>query len=90
MFNIIFFAITSKGNLFGDIERLSKLPWMKWLQTIDPNSFTYVFITTQVPPLLQAMIVGSLPAIFQAVAIRAEGVKLLSEVERSVIDRGNF
>jgi hypothetical protein len=73
--------------VFGDIERLSKIPGLTALQELDPDSFAYVFITTQVPPLLQATIVGLLPAIFRFIAIRIEGVKQYSEVQRSVVDR---
>jgi hypothetical protein len=82
----VFIPLLVFCNVFGDIEQLSKI--IPGLESLEPGSFAYDFITGQLPILLQAALIASLPVIFTAVATYVERMKLLTMVDRSVVDRG--
>jgi hypothetical protein len=82
----VFIPLLVFCNVFGDIEQLSKI--IPGLESLEPGSFAYDFITGQLPILLQAALIASLPVIFTAVATYVERMKLLIMVDRSVVDRG--
>jgi len=83
---LVFIPLLVFCNVFGDIERLSKI--IPGLDSLEPGSFAYDFITGQLPVLLQSLLIGLLPAILTAVATNIERLKLLTMVDRSVVDRG--
>jgi hypothetical protein len=83
---LVFIPLLVFCNVFGDIERLSKI--IPGLDSLEPGSFAYDFITGQLPVLLQSLLIGLLPAILTAVATSIERLKLLTMVDRSVVDRG--
>jgi hypothetical protein len=83
----VFIPLLVLCNSFGDIEKMSKLPGLGFLSSLDPDSTLYVFIKTQLPPLLQSLIVEYLPDIFRLVAIHGERVKSQSVAETSIIAR---
>lgn len=81
----VFIPLLVFCNIFGNIEELSKV--IPGLDTLSPTSFAYTFITTQVPPLLQTIIVSLLPPFFMWLGGSVETRKLKSSVERSVLSR---
>ena len=84
----IFIPLLVFCNVFGDLESLSKVPGLQFLRLIPPSSFAYIFITTQVPPLLQALLLDTMPDLLQFVSTSIERVKLRSVAQQSILDRG--
>ena len=84
----IFIPLLVFCNVFGDLERLSKVPGLSFVGDLEPGSFAYDFITGQVPAIMQSIVLALLPPIFQIVSLRVERLKTLSDVEASVLDRG--
>lgn len=96
VFGPLFFiaALTFLAGLknLSNIDQLAGLRWLQRYTSSDDDRFTetsieYVFLTEQLPVLLQVGLVALLPVIFTAITYLYERAKSQSEVQRRVLSR---
>ena len=76
----------------SSIDQLDGLQWLQRYTSTDDDKYSetsieYVFITEQLPVLLQVGLVALLPVIFTAITLLYERAKSQSEVQRRVLSR---
>ena len=74
-------------NSLGNVAELSQIQGLSWLQDLSPDSIVSVFITTQLPALLQVGFMSSLPVLFTSLASGYEHLKSHSGVQQSILGR---
>jgi hypothetical protein len=91
MFTLVLSFLQGLSNL-NEVDNLPGLKWLKRYTSADDDEYTeqstlYVFLTTQLPVLLQVGLMALLPVLFTAVNQFYERSKSYSEVQSSVLNR---